>query len=51
VTADVLLLGLAFGVVAKAAQLFINVRKGGGFNVRPKDRHGEDLLADELHAG
>jgi carbon starvation protein len=49
VTADLLLLALAFGMVAKGAQLFIKVRKGEAFAGRLHDRRAEDALADEMH--
>lgn len=50
VVADVLLLSLSFGVAAKAAQLFIKVRKGE-FDAKLVDRREEDFLADEMHLG
>jgi hypothetical protein len=51
IIADLLLLALSFGVAAKAVQLFLKVRKGALFDVRLRDRHEEDFLADELHVG
>ncbi len=51
VFADILLLALSFGMVAKGVQLFIKVRKGVLFDAKLKDRHDEDLLAGELHVG
>ncbi|MFA4844519.1 MAG: carbon starvation CstA family protein [Candidatus Margulisiibacteriota bacterium] len=46
---DLLLLALSFGVAAKAAQLFIKVRKGIAFN--PEIQLGTEQLAEEMHLG
>jgi len=51
IIADILLLALSFGVAAKAAQLFIKVRKREPFDARLKERHDEDSLAGEAHLG
>jgi len=49
--ANLLLIGLSVGVVAKGAQLFIKVRKGTLSSIHLQQRQAEDQLAEKGHLG